>query len=292
MIQGCDISAMQGNILPAHAKAMKAAGIEFVFHRCKVGNNPGRDKVFEANVRVLRDAGILVGAYSFPFPLRHLDPIAQADAFAQAAMIDGHPLGSDPGELPPPFDLEWPPPEEWTKRGIDKSFIVDWSLACLARMRTNWRRDPLAYSYPFFLTALSTAASYSSLCGYALWIAGGPGYVTGVKPPVDGDKPPRVEGWGDDWTFWQWNGTGGARLPHGVDADFNVFRGDLAALHALCAPPPPPVSLPPLTPEERIAMGLGASTLLIDDAVHAARQERARRALVDVDPDLVFPRGG
>jgi GH25 family lysozyme M1 (1,4-beta-N-acetylmuramidase) len=238
-VLGIDASAVQGHL---DAPSLKKIGIEYAWHRCKVGNNPSRDVLFADNVRTLRDAGLIVGQYSFPFPLKHLDPTEQADLFADAALVDGHPLGMLAGELAPAFDLEWPPPEQWAQRALDADFVVEWALACLARMTERWGGVlPVVYSYPWFLQALSKGRGYDLLQRYPLWIAGGAGYLTRTTAPdTDREAPPGVPGWGSEYLFWQWNGNDGARLPNGVDADFDVFRHDLETLRAYCRAEPIP----------------------------------------------------
>src|SRR5579859_6046473 len=277
-VRGLDISACQGTNV--RWDLLVADGIAYCWARCQVGNNVGRDALFAAYVDQMLQAGIIPGCYQFPFPLAHLDPLAQAEGFAQAALVgsDKHPLGSMSRELPPAYDLEWPPPDEWAKRGETADSICDWSIACLERMTFPWGGvAPVIYSYPYFLQALAKAKNYAELVKYKLWIAGGATYMNGGGIWPDPPKPPIVPGWGDDWTFNQWDGNGGKRLPGtGVDADFDLYRYDLDALRALCrANPPAP------TPElDPVVIAAQASNLSIDDAVTAYRDARAQ-AMID-----------
>ncbi len=273
-VQGLDVSVIQGASVPY--PALRALGHEFVFVRCQVGNNAGRDTLFEANIRRAKDAGLFCTPYLFPFPLTHLDPIAQADIFLQATMLDGHPVGADIGELPQAYDLEWPPPEEWAKRGCSADQIVDWSLAALDRMHTNTGQAPIIYSYPYFLQMLAKAKNFPMLLKYKLWIAGGPQYRNGngVVPDVTKQQPPKVVGWGNDWLFWQWDGDGGKRIPGiNVDADFNLFNGELVDLARLCQSNEAKDVV--VTPEDIAVMHAEASSLIMDDELHAYRQARA-----------------
>lgn len=273
LVKGTDTSIFQGK-LPA--RAMREEGHVFNWSRCKVGNHPGRDTVFAENVKSLRDVNIIPGAYFFPFPLPHLNALDQADLFAEAAYVDGHILGEDQGELPPAFDLEWPPPEDWDKWKCNPEQIVDWSLICLKRIETTFRCKPVIYSYPFFLQSIMRASNYAKLMRYKLWIAGGPQYLNGNGkwPDIAKEKPPQVPGWGSDWLFWQWDGNGGRRLPGtNVDSDFVVYRYDHESLDRLCqvqVPDQEPDTLPDLN------VILQASTrLIMEDATHQYRQERA-----------------
>lgn len=274
-VRGADVSVIQGTVPWKDL----AAVLSFAFARCQVGND-GKDLRFDANVAAMLEFGILPSAYHFPFALRHLDPVAQADLFAKASLVghDAHPLGADKGELPPAFDLEWPPPDGpkgWAARGLDADFIVDWALACLARMTANTGVKPIVYSYPYFIQACSKAKNFAGLMKYKLWIAGGPQYEKGDGhiPDLDKERPPIVAGWGGDWLFWQHDGNGGRRLPNGADADFNVFRYDVATLHALAQATEP--QLPAPDPVEVLLAHQATSNLIVEDAVAVMRAERA-----------------
>lgn len=288
-VQGTDISVIQGKVPWSMLKAM---GHEFSFIRCKVGNNPGRDVRFLENLRACLDAGIRGRPYHFPFALPHIDPVEEAKGFADASIVDGHVFGSKPNEGPPAYDLEWPPPEEWAKRGCSADQIVDRALAALEQMTKDFRCEPIVYSYPYYLFMLSPAKNFRLLVKYRLWIAGGGQYLNGdgsVPRKTDRgwvDVPPTVRGWGDNWLFWQHDGNGGRRLPNGVDADFNVFRYDLLDLARLDQTVEHDVpSVPPLD-DSNIADAVAAfhtatMTGIIEDAIHAHRQARIERIFAD-----------
>lgn len=274
VVRGCDVSAIQGR-LPADA--MAALGLSFAFVRCQVGNQQARDVLFEDDVSRLKQVGIRVAPYCFAYPLPHLDPLDQADHFRGAAMVGADLVGNRVGDLPPALDLEWPPPEQWAARGCTAEQIVDWALRCVDGMRARWTCDPVLYSYPWFLKNLSAAPLFATLAASCrLWIAGGAQYMNGDGhvPDLAREQPPRVPGWGGDWTFWQHDGDGGARLPNGVDADFNVFNGDLAALDRLCGAAQTTPSASEVTAAAAIAREEDMA-LIVEDALHDARQERA-----------------
>ncbi len=67
----------------------------------------------------------------------------------------------------------------------------------------------------------------SWLAEYPLWIAS-----YGAQPAIPAP-------W-QSWTFWQYDGNNGERMPNGGDADFNRFNGDEAAFEAFCRRDPPP----------------------------------------------------
>lgn len=277
-VQGLDISVMQGRSIPWEAE--RARGSAFVYSRCQVGNNVGVDTVFSENTRRAMLANFFCGAYFFPFPLPHLDPAAQADMFLQSMMVNGHPLGANLRELPPAFDLEWPPPEDWKKHGCTADQIVDWAIISLERIELNTGCKPVIYSYPYFLQALSKAKNFAQLMKYKLWIAGGSQYEKGDGhiPDLGRELPPKVPGWGNDWLFWQHDGNGGRRLSHGVDADFNVFRMPLSELERLCQAPI--VEAPPDTLPESTLIFAATSNLIVEDMVHEFRKERAARIVI------------
>jgi len=274
-VQGLDVSVMQGANIPWEAERKR--GTCFVYSRCQVGNNLQIDTQFVDNTRQAMLANLFCGAYFFPFPLPHLDPIAQADMFLRAMMINGHPLGAELRELPPAFDLEWPAPENWAKWKCTPDQIVDWSLICLERIELNTGCKPIVYSYPYFLQAISKAKNYLKLVKYKLWIAGGPSYENGDGhiPDLSRERPPRVPGWDGDWLFWQHDGNGGRRLTHGVDADFNVYRMPLTELERLCQAPI--VESPPDTLPETNLVFQATSNLIVEDSVHEYRKERAEQ---------------
>lgn len=253
---------------------MKAAGTEFCWLRGKVGNNPGRDTLFEENAKILAEAGVVRSRYDFPFPLRNLNPVEQAKTFGEAALVDGIPLGAKNGEMPPAYDLEWPPPEQWTSRAIDADFIVDFALAQLAQIEADASCAPIVYSYPWFIASLAKAKNFASLLRYRLWIAGGPNYINGNGIVPVAWKPPVVAGWGDGALFWQWDGNGGRRLPGtNVDADFDLFKGTREEFDVLCKVDQP-ASTQPSPPPMEVIIAQAAATIL-EDGVHAYRQERA-----------------
>lgn len=277
-VQGTDISVVQGLNIPFDV--LKSQGHEFTWIRCKVGNNPGRDMRFLDNYKRATASGLLVSPYEFFFALPHIDPLEQVKLFLDASVVDGHLVGSSRGELPPGFDLEWPPPEEWTKWKCTAQQIVNHALIALAEMAKQWGRKPKVYSYPYYLKALSGADGFNELTAYGLWIAGGNQYMNGDGhvPDLTKEQPPNVSGWGRKWQFWQHDGNGGRKLPNGIDADFNVFNGTVEDLQAMCqemdvdVPSTSSVSLVP----DPFVTNLDES---MDALIHSYRQDRAQQIL-------------
>ncbi len=213
MIRGLDASSVQGLL---QIDALDAAGCKFLIHKCQQGND-GRDPFFDRNINAACAKGWTVGAYHFLYPLPHLDPVAQAEGFYAASK-----LGEADGELPPSLDLEWPDPDAgWAKHGCTAAQVCDWSRKCVERVAELFGKKPIIYIYPYFAAKLA-AGDMSWLAEYPLWIAS----YGGTKPTIP--KP-----W-SDWTMWQYDGNGGARMPNGGDADFDWYNGDDEALTAFC----------------------------------------------------------
>ncbi len=218
MIKGLDASALQGLL---DIPALDAAGCRFVIHKCQQGND-GKDPLFERNIVAARAQGWTVGAYHFLYPLPHLDPAKQAEGFFAAST-----LGAESGDLPPALDLEWPDPDAgWAKWGCSAWQVSEWSQECAEKTTELYGRKPIIYIYPYFAQMLAAGADISWMADYPLWIAS---YVP---------KPVIPQPW-TDWTFWQFDGNDGQRMPNGVDADFNWFNGDEAALSRFANPERP-----------------------------------------------------
>lgn len=278
LVKGVDTSVIQG---PLPVDAMKKDGIAFGWARCKVGNNPGRDSVFEQTMRAYQVVGIIRGGYCFPFPLTHLDPIEQAKMFLEALLIDAEVVGTSLGELPYAIDAEWPAPEDWAKRGCTPDQIVDFLVALMKYMEEQTGIKGVLYSYPYYLQAISKAKNYAQLMRYKLWLAGGPQYMNGNGqwPDLRTYKVPVVPGWGTDWLFNQWDGDGGRRLTNGRDADFNIFRYDLATLEEYCQVQSHGEQEPDTLPDMSLVHP-ATSMLIAEDGLHAYRQERANQFLL------------
>ncbi len=225
MISGFDASSVQGTLDPI---TLIAAGFKFAILKCQQGND-GKDPLFEKNRKALSEAGIIVGAYHFVYPLPHLDPVAQAEKFFAASDC-----GTNVGELPVCVDFEWPAPEEWAKWGCTAVQIGKWFKTFLEKMTELFGHRPIVYTYPWFITALlQGSADLSYLIDYLLWMAD---YSQAGKQITEGMSPLIPTPWkGRQWLFWQHDGNGGKKLPNGVDADFNVFNGTLEDLQRLAA---------------------------------------------------------
>lgn len=198
MIPGVDVFAGYGAI---DFNLVASAGYRFAYIKGQEGNT-GKDPAYERNVMRARDAGIIVGAYSFAFPLpsdpKHpgRGPLEQAELYFRACSG----LGSQPGELSPSLDLEWPPPEEWAKWKCSPQQISDWGHECAEAMTLLWGRSPVIYTYPFWWRTLALGADVSWAARYPLWFAdyAWPGEGT---PPNDW-TPPHLSWVEQTWQQW------------------------------------------------------------------------------------------
>jgi lysozyme len=250
MIPGFDCYAGYGQI---DFNVARAAGYRFVWIKCQEGNN-GKDPLYERNVQRTRDAGLVVGAYHFAFPLptdpKHPNrgPLEQAELYFKACAG----LGASPGELSPALDLEWPAQwdprkfldgngngvrdtgepliDQWKRWGIDAAFISEWARECCEAMALLWGRLPIIYTYPHWWRELSRMADTSWAARYPLWYADYSWMQDGHPP--EGWSPPKLSWVEDTWPEWaacQHSADGSkARVP-GVPVcpvDRNVIRDE------------------------------------------------------------------
>jgi len=271
MIRGVDLSAFQARLTPAVWQALAAEQVRFAFVRCQVGLASSRDGLFVEDVAGAREAAVRVGPYLFFDPT--LDPIAQAEAFVRSATISPNedPVGSRVGDLPPAVDVESPPPDVWTARGLSKSFLLDRAFLCLERVELLFGCVPRFYSYPYWVNSIGGAVGASRLGHYPLWIAGGPKYINGDGVWPESFTPPKVAIWGADAQWWQFDGNGGHRLSNGVDVDCNLFNGDERDLARLCREE---VTSPGVQAPDPATIAATEANVLVEDAIAEYRRTR------------------
>jgi lysozyme len=212
MHKGLDVSVVQG---PIQWDSVLKAGFEFVYVKGPEGN-ASPDSNFHTNASGAKSAGLLVGAYSFLYPLPHLDPKEQAKAHQD---ICGD------RDLIPVIDVEWPPSsskkrplpfQEWQYWGCGAQQIRDWVKAYL-----EVRPDCMIYTYPDFWYQIGGIHD-SEFANYPLWLADYPHeYIHNF--PTEGQSPRQLKPW-TDWTVWQFTGGGLAMPGTGVPVDGNVCR--------------------------------------------------------------------
>ena len=205
-VRGLDVSRHQGKMSwpPCYA-----IGIRFAFCKATEGVS-WKDPRFLENVDGIadaRDAGIITGAYHYFLP--HQDPVEQAVHFFKVA--------GGKVDLPPVIDFE-------TLGGVPSALAVQRARTFIEETQKLWKQGCILYTYSNFWEMLLKANAFApeDLVFFAeleLWLAD---YRA---------KPQTPKTW-DAWVFLQFDGDGGLVLPNGVDADFNVFSGDEAALIA------------------------------------------------------------
>lgn len=197
----CDISSLQGSV---NFQQMKSSGIEGIVIRCGIGNS-GIDSKCSINVRQAKSAGILTSLYHFCYPLpedgshNNRDPKQQAQYhFSNSPPVDGIVWA----------DIEYPNESDFSKWGVDGSFIVNWLLNYTDEYKRLSGKAIGIYSYVPYLTSIGIAnsqefsdmkfwvASYTNDCppcptpfkSIAMWQwAGNNGRIAGVSAACDED---------------------------------------------------------------------------------------------------------
>lgn len=190
MIPGVDVYQGYG---PIDWNLVAASGVRFAWIKCREANDY-KDENYERNVQRARATGIHVGAYHVAHPLPKdvpgrpfktgRTPLEQAELFFKGCAG----LGSDPGELSPALDLEWPAPEDWQKWGCSAQQISDWARECCEAMALLWGRLPIIYVYPHWWRTLAHGADVSWAARYPLWLADY-GWRDEGSPPDDWNAP-------------------------------------------------------------------------------------------------------
>jgi lysozyme len=201
-IHGIDVSKFQRDINWEAVRQMQVAKIRISFAFIKATEGITRqDAVFKRNWQKAGQAGLIRGAYHFFYATR--DPIQQAINFRNVVRLES-------GDLPPVLDIEMhnnQPP------AVIRSTAKIW----LEEMEKAYGIKPIIYTnLKFYNTYLG-----DEFDDYPLWIAH---YYQKERPRVN-----------REWLFWQHSDIGRV---NGIKTivDFNVFKGDSAALMKLCLP--------------------------------------------------------
>ncbi|SKA16518.1 lysozyme [Chitinophaga eiseniae] len=201
-IHGIDVSKFQKDINWHAVKQMQVDKIRISFAFIKATEGITRqDATFRQNWERAGRAGLVRGAYHFFYSTR--DPLKQAINFRNVADLQ-------PGDLPPVLDIE-------TSNNQPAAVIRSTAKIWLEEMEKAYKVKPIIYTnIHFYETYLG-----SEFDDYPLWIAH---YYQKERPASK-----------RAWLFWQHSDIGrvnGIR----TTVDFNVFRGDSAALARLCIP--------------------------------------------------------
>lgn len=200
-LSGIDVSYYQGNI---DWQSVKDAGVVFAFARATYGTTKV-DPQFHTNWQVMKNAGIIRGAYHFFVAAE--DPVEQASFFAST-------VGSlDSGDLPPVLDVE-------AGSGTNSSLVSN-VQTWLSTVEQRLGVTPMIYTAPSYWNEYMTA----DFGKYPLWVA-----EYGVTTPKS------VKGW-SGWTFWQHSAAGTVSGIEGT-VDLDYFNGSYNELLAFAQASP------------------------------------------------------
>jgi lysozyme len=214
-VYGKDYSRVQAAGHEIDWVAEAQSGVRFAYHKAGNGND-GSDDAFMKDVGGARAAGIACGAYGFYYDLPFDANATRAPAWqAQAHYMAAQGVGSNPGDMPPAGDLEWPPPDQWQRWGVTADMARNNGALYMAVLQRLFGVSPLLYTYRYFWgSAGLNAEKDTRFAAYPLWLAG-------VGAPGDIVKP--LGPWAG-WTIYQSGGTGLCHLktngPVPVDEDW------------------------------------------------------------------------
>jgi lysozyme len=201
-IHGIDVSKFQRDINWEAVRQMQVQKIRISFTFIKATEGITRqDAAFKRNWQKAGKAGLIRGAYHFFYSTR--DPIKQAINFRNVVQLES-------GDLPPVLDIE-------IHNNQPVAVIRSTAKIWLEEMEKAYGVKPIIYTnLKFYNTYLGDEFN-----DYPLWIAH---YYQKERPRVN-----------REWLFWQHSDIGRV---NGIKTivDFNVFRGDSAALMKLCLP--------------------------------------------------------
>ncbi|UYQ92801.1 glycoside hydrolase family 25 protein [Chitinophaga horti] len=201
-VHGIDISKFQKDINWMAVKQMQVDNIRISFAFMKATEGITRqDATFKRNWVKARQAGIIRGAYHFFYATR--DPLKQAINFRNVVELES-------GDLPPVLDIE-------VHNNQSPAVIRSTAKIWLEEMEKVYGVKPIIYTNVNFYEKYLG----SEFDKYPLWVAH---YYQKDRPRIN-----------RKWVFWQHSDIGRV---NGIRArvDFNVFKGDSAALVKLCLP--------------------------------------------------------
>ena len=199
-VHGIDVAKYQGEI---DWKALKRGGISFAFIKATEGGDH-TDKKFRQNWINAGKVGMPRGAYHFYFFCR--TGLEQARWYIRN-------VPKDPNALPPVLDMEWNHQSKTCKRKPSPTAIRAEMRSFLKTVYKHYGKRPVIYTTVDFYKD----NHLSTFKGYEFWLR------SVANHPMHVYK-------GQNWTFWQYSGTG--RVP-GIkgDTDLNVFAGSQQEWH-------------------------------------------------------------
>lgn len=194
-VHGIDVSKWQGEI---DWQAVRASGVSFAFIKATEGGDVA-DERFAENWEAARRAGVARGAYHFYYFCR---PAAE-----QARWFAAH-VPRDRGALPPVLDMEWNHRSRTCPHRPAPETVRAEMLAFKRAVAAHYGRWPVVYTTVDFYRD----NELWRVSGTEFWLRSVAGHPAEVYP-------------GQDWTFWQYTGTGVVPGIRGA-ADINVFAGN------------------------------------------------------------------
>ncbi len=194
-VHGIDAARYQGEI---SWPAARKAGISFAWLKATEGGDH-LDPGYGLNAPRARAAGVPVGAYHFYYFCR--TPSEQARWF-----IANVPRVSS--DLPPVLDIEWNHQSRTCKRRPEAATVRADIREFVGILSRHYRTKPVIYTTPDFYEE----NGLNTLSDYEFWLRSVAGHPSERYP-------------GEQWTFWQYTGTG---VVPGVDGivDINAFASD------------------------------------------------------------------
>lgn len=199
-VHGIDVSHYQSRI---DWDSVVGEEVHFAFVKASEGINMV-DTLFCRNWEEMKRVGLYRGAYHFFRPAVPAE--LQADNFLNAVEMEY-------GDLPPVLDIE-------VLDGADKVQLITGIRTWLYLVEIHYSTKPILYTNLKFYNKY-LAGHFND---FPIWIAR---YNT---------REPRLA-CGRDWQFWQYGNRGQLSGIKG-NVDFNVFKGSLKDLEALCFSPP------------------------------------------------------
>lgn len=194
-VQGIDVSAWQGNIDWAKARA---AGTRFAFIKATEGGDH-LDPKFLENWEGAKNAGIARGAYHFLYWCR------PAHEQALWFMLN---VPADADALPPVLDLEWNTVSKTCPKKISRAKALEKIKAMLVAMEIHTGKKPIIYTDPLFHREVLEG----ELTEYHFWLRS----VAAEPQEKYADRR---------WAFWQFTTTGTVPGIAGK-VDRNVYGGN------------------------------------------------------------------
>ncbi len=197
-IHGIDVARFQDRVEWHEAGR---AGVKFAFVKATEGGDM-LDPRFQDHWHGARRAGIHRGAYHFYYFC--------TSAADQARWFIRN-VPRERGTLPPVLDMEWNPYSPTCRKRPPGDVVRHEAQTFLDALERHYGQRPIIYTTPEFYRD----NDMSRMRGEEFWLRATAQHPRHVYP-------------GQNWTFWQYSGTGIAP-GIGGDVDLNAFSGNAAA---------------------------------------------------------------